>query len=87
MEDYSVWADLLASYRASPDFAKLLLLLVPLVLSLGVAAVAIGVALRLTAPRRGASVRAVPETTCEMILLDAAEPAPPPLLPPPPLER
>ncbi|MCO5155736.1 MAG: hypothetical protein M9945_03120 [Aquamicrobium sp.] len=32
MEDYSFWADLLASYRASPDIIKALWLMVPLVL-------------------------------------------------------
>lgn len=51
MEDYNFWADLLESYRASPDFAKALWLLVPLCLALGVMALAVAAALRLTEPR------------------------------------
>jgi len=52
MEDYSFWADLLASYRASPDIVKALWLLVPLLVAAGFFVLAAGAALRLT-ERRG----------------------------------
>ena len=48
MEDYSFWADLLASYRASPDIIKALWLMVPLVFAAGFFALGVGMALRLT---------------------------------------
>lgn len=49
MEDYNFWADLLASYRASPDAIKALWLLVPLAPALGLLALAL--AARLVVPR------------------------------------
>lgn len=52
MEDYSFWADLLASYRASSDIIKALWLLVPLLFAAGFLALAVGAALLLT-ERRG----------------------------------
>lgn len=51
MEDYSFWADLLASYRASPDGVKALWLLVPLAPALGVFVLAVAAAARLVVPR------------------------------------
>lgn len=47
MEDYNFWADLLASYRASPDFIKAMWLLVPFVVAAGFFAVGVGIAMRL----------------------------------------
>lgn len=54
MNDYNFWADLLASYRASPDLIKALWVLVPPAFLLGLVAV-----LRLT--RRGGRVELPPE--------------------------
>lgn len=51
METYNFWADLLASYRASPDLIKALWLLVPLVVAAGLFALMAGAALRLAARR------------------------------------
>src|SRR5690606_6067523 len=48
MEDYNFWADLLASYRASPDIIKALWLMVPLVFAAGFFALGVGMAMRLT---------------------------------------
>ena len=53
MEDYSFWADLLASYRASPDVIKALWLLVPLGMVFGAVALVVAFALRLIEPRNG----------------------------------
>ncbi len=50
MDDYNFWADLLTSYRASPDLIKALWVLVPPAFLLGLVAV-----LRLT--RRAARAR------------------------------
>ena len=57
MEDYNFWADLLATYRASPDLIKALWLLVPL----APAALGIGAALRLMEPRQRVPEHAAPE--------------------------
>ena len=51
MEDYNFWADLLASYRASPDAIKALWLLVPLAPALGLLVLAVAAAARLVVPR------------------------------------
>ena len=77
MELYNFWADLLASYRASPDLVKAMWLLVPLAIALGFAALAIGVALRLTEPHR----RARPRKEERPRQFDTWEPHPPPLIP------
>ena len=53
MEDYNFWADLLASYRASPDIIKALWLMVPLAVAAGFLALALAAAMRLL-DRRGA---------------------------------
>lgn len=60
MEDYNFWADLLASYRASPDIVKALWVLVPLTFTLGFAALAVGVALRMTESRDRLAEQATP---------------------------
>ena len=64
MEDYSFWADLLATYRASPDIVKALWLMVPLVLAASLFALAVGTALRLT-ERRGEAPERPPEESDE----------------------
>lgn len=58
MEDYSFWADLLASYRASPDIIKALWLMVPLVFAAGFFALGVGLALRLTDRRETSPLQA-----------------------------
>ena len=52
MEAYNFWADLLASYRASPDFIKALWLLAPLIVAAGLFVLMAAAAMRLT-ERRG----------------------------------
>ena len=78
MDDYNFWADLLASYRASPDAIKALWLLVPLAPALGFSALGIAVALRLTESRTRASDRAAPgeEARAEISLHTAVSDAP-----------
>lgn len=56
MEDYNFWADLLASYRASPDFIKALWLMVPLIVAAGLFVLMAGAAMRLV-ERRGVEER------------------------------
>lgn len=51
MEDYSFWADLLTSYRESPNLIKALWLMVPLVFAAGFFVLATGAAMRLMEPR------------------------------------
>ena len=66
MEDYNFWADLLASYRASPDGVKALWLLVPLAPALGLFMLAVAAAARLVVPRGDGAVvpdRAIIEET------------------------
>lgn len=53
MEDYNFWADLLASYRASPDGVKALWLMAPLIVAAGLFVLMAGAAARLMARRGG----------------------------------
>lgn len=53
MEDYNFWADLLASYRASPDGVKALWLMAPLIVAAGLFVLMAGAAARLGARRGG----------------------------------
>ena len=79
MEAYNFWADLLASYRASPDIIKALWLLVPLVVAAAIFVLAAAAAMRLTERRGGPGAQARPqeeESPAGRQWLTAAVPAP-----------
>lgn len=74
MEDYSFWADLLASYRASPDIIKALWLLVPVLVAAGFFALGVGMAMRLTDRRETFPLQAEEERPDPEWLTAVAQP-------------
>ncbi|HRP78861.1 MAG TPA: hypothetical protein PL183_07130 [Aquamicrobium sp.] len=58
MEDYNFWADLLTSYRASPDSIKAMWLMVPLLLAAGFFALTVAAAMRLMDRREASPMQA-----------------------------